>query len=247
VRHGADIIVNTDADNQYDAADIPKLIQPILEGRAEIVIGERPISDIAHFSFTKKVLQRLGSAVVRMASGARIPDAPSGFRALDRNAAMRMTVFNSHTYTLETIIQAGRKNMAMLSVPVRTNPDLRPSRLVRSIPGYVLRSTSTIVRIFMTYRPFRFFAIPGVVLILLGLAPSLRFVYFYAVGRGEGHIQSLMFAVLLLGLGSVLVVVGLLADLIGVNRMLLEDVRFRLRRMELDAEFKRIHGHDPPH
>lgn len=238
VRKGADIIVNTDADNQYNAEDIPKLIAPILAGRAEIVIGERPISDIEHFSTLKKLLQRIGSWVVRVASGARIADAPSGFRAIERNAAMRLNVFNNHTYTLETIIQAGRKNMAMVSVPVRTNPFMRPSRLISSIPGYIFRSVSTIIRIFMTYRPFRFFALPGLFFLLLGTAPSLRFLYFYSIGHGQGNIQSLMFAVLFLGIGAMLIIVGLLADLIGVNRMLLEDIRFRLRRMDMDAHMR---------
>lgn len=239
VRRGADIIVNTDADNQYHAGDIPKLIAPILEGRAEIVIGERPISDIEHFSALKKLLQRIGSWVVRVASGAHIADAPSGFRAIERTAAMRLNVFNNHTYTLETIIQAGRKNMAMISVPVRTNPYMRPSRLIGSIPSYIFRSVSTIIRIFMTYRPFRFFAFPGVFFLLLGTVPSIRFLYFYSIGYGLGNIQSLMFGVLFLGIGAMLIIVGLLADLIGVNRMLLEDIRFRLRRIDVEA-----HPHD---
>jgi glycosyltransferase involved in cell wall biosynthesis len=238
VRNGADIIVNTDADNQYHAGDIPTLIAPILEGRAEIVIGERPIADIEHFSLLKKLLQRVGSWVVRVASGAHVADAPSGFRAIERNAAMRLNVFNNHTYTLETIIQAGRKNMAMISVPVRTNPYLRPSRLISSIPGYIFRSVSTIFRIFMTYRPFRFFALPGVIFLILGILPSARFLYFYSIGYGMGNIQSLMFGVLFLGIGAMLIIVGLLADLIGVNRMLLEDIRFRLRRMDLDAHLR---------
>ncbi len=232
IKQGADIIVNTDADNQYDAGDIPALIAPLLRGEAEIVIGERPINRIQHFSTTKKLLQRAGSWVVRVASQTRIPDAPSGFRAMTREAAMRMNCFNDYTYTLETIIQAGRKSMAVTSVPVRVNENLRPSRLVRSIPSYLRRSLFTIVRIFMTYRPFRFFAIPGAILFLIGLIPSVRFLYFYCNGFGAGHMQSLLFAALCIGLGAVLCVVGLLADLIGVNRMLLEDIRWRLRDLE---------------
>jgi len=196
VRAGADIIVNTDADNQYDPADIETLIEPILRREAEIVVGERPIGEIAHFSRVKKVLQKIGSWVVRMASGTDIPDAPSGFRAMTREAAMRLNVFNNYTYTLETIIQAGRKGIAITSVPVHTNPDLRPSRLVKSIPGYIQRSVFTIVRIFMTYRPFRFFAIPGIVLFILGLIPSIRFLYFYYIGLGSGHMQSLILSAL---------------------------------------------------
>ncbi len=238
IRRGADIIVNTDADNQYNADDIPVLVAPILRGEAEIVVGARPITDIEHWSFSKKLLQRVGSWVVRVASRTSIPDAPSGFRAMTRNAALRLNVFNDYTYTLETIIQAGRKNMAITSVPVRTNPDLRPSRLVRSMPRYVQRSLFTIVRIFMTYRPFRFFAIPGVLIFLAGAVPALRFLYFYAQGNGNGHIQSLLFSVLFLGSGAFLVVVGLIADLIGVNRMLLEEVRWRMRDLQLRQDRK---------
>ena len=234
IKSGADIIVNTDADNQYCADDIPLLVAPILEGRAEIVIGERPISQTAHFSPTKKLLQKLGSWVVRMASGTDVPDAPSGFRAMTREAAMRINVFDNYTYTLETIIQAGRKNMAVVSVPVRTNADMRPSRLVKSIPRYLQRSLFTIVRIFMTYRPFRFFALPGFLLLFLGLIPSVRFLFFYFTAGSTGHIQSLLFGVFFLGTGSALVVIGLLADLIGINRQLLEDIRWRLR----DAEYR---------
>lgn len=233
IKRGADIIVNTDADNQYEAADIPKLIAPILAGEAEIVVGERPVLDIKHWSLTKKLLQKAGSWVVRVASGTNIPDAPSGFRAFTREAAMRINVFNDYTYTIETIIQAGRKNMAITSVKIRTNPDLRPSRLFKSIPSYVRKSLLTIVRILMTYRPFRFFALPGVAMIALGTLPILRWLWLYSQGLGQGNIQSLTLGALFLAMGASLVVVGLVADLIGVNRMLLEDVRWRVREMEL--------------
>ena len=232
IKAGADIIVNTDADNQYAASDISKLVAPILAGEADIVIGERPISNIDHFSPGKKLLQKFGSWVVRLASGTNVPDAPSGFRAMTRDAAMRLNCFNNYTYTLETIIQAGRKGMVIKSVPVSVNEDLRPSRLVRSIPSYVQQSVFTIIRIFMTYRPFRFFAALGLGSIVIGLIPSLRFVYFYLEGEGQGNVQSLLFSVLFLGMGVVLIVVGLVSDLIGVNRMLLEDIRWRLREME---------------
>jgi glycosyltransferase involved in cell wall biosynthesis len=246
IKAGADIIINTDADNQYSAADIPKLIQPILDGEADIVVGERPISTIDHFSPAKKVLQRFGSWVVRIASGTDIPDAPSGFRAMTRDAAMRLNCFNNYTYTLETIIQAGRKGMAIKSVPVSVNEDLRPSRLVRSIPSYIQQSIFTIFRIFMTYRPFRFFALAGGLSVVIGLIPTIRFLIFYFEGNGQGNIQSLLYSILFLGTGAALVVVGLLADLIGVNRMLLEDIRWRLREMEYrehrDMEEKRKDG-----
>lgn len=230
---GADVIVNTDADNQYCADDIPKLMAPILAGEAEIVVGERPIGDMAHFSPAKKALQRLGSWVVRKVSGTDIPDAPSGFRAMSRDAAMRLHVFNDYSYTLETIIQAGHKSMAITSVPVRTNGQLRPSRLVVSVPSYMRRQLLTILRIFMTYRPFYFFAVPGIVSFLAGFSIGVRFTYFYLFQVGPtGHIQSLILAALLMGTGFFLLVVGLLADLASVNRKLLEGLDWRVKRIE---------------
>ena len=229
---GADIIVNTDADNQYCADDIPKLIGPILSGEAEMVVGARSIVDIKHFSTSKKLLQKIGSWVVRLASKTDIPDAPSGFRAISRNAAMQLNVFNEYTYTLETIIQAGQKGIVTVSVPVRTNKDLRPSRLVKSIPGYISRSIMIIIRIFMTYKPFKFFAIPGVTSFVLGFLIGLRFLYFYFTSGGSGHIQSIILAALLMGIGFFLTVIGLLADLISVNRKLLEKVDWRIQKIE---------------
>lgn len=230
--HGADIILNTDADNQYQAQDIPLLLEPILAGQAELVIGARPIDDIVHFSPLKKLLQRLGSWVVRRASKTSVSDAPSGFRAITRQAAMQLHVFSEHTYTLETIIQAGQKGLAIASVPIRTNPDLRPSRLVKSIADYVGRSMFVILRIFMTYRPFEFFAGPGALAFTGGMLLGLRFLYFYLIGQGQGHVQSVVLAALLLGTGFVLITVGLLADLISVNRKLLERLDWRLRQLE---------------
>jgi glycosyltransferase involved in cell wall biosynthesis len=232
LKAGGDIIVNTDADNQYCAEDIPKLIAPIIKGSAEIVVGARPIGETEHFSPTKRSLQKLGSWVVRLASRTDIPDAPSGFRAISRNAAMQLHVFNEYTYTLETIIQAGQKSMAITSVPVRTNPYSRPSRLFKNIPTYLHRQVSTIARIFMTYRPFRFFAVPGSLLFIAGFAIGMRFLYFYLTEEGEGKIQSLILAALLMGSGFFLVIVGLLADLIGVNRNLLERVDWKVQQIE---------------
>ncbi|GBD97965.1 MAG TPA: glycosyltransferase family 2 protein [Nitrospirae bacterium] len=232
LKDGADIIVNTDADNQYCADDIPGLIEPILSGKAEIVVGARPIAGIKHFSPVKKILQKLGSWAVRFASKTDIPDAPSGFRAMTREAAMRLNVFNKYTYTLETIIQAGQKDMAITSVPVRTNEELRPSRLVKSIQSYIRRSVLTIIRITMTYKPFEFFAVPGMIAFALGLLLSLRFLYLYFTGDGTGHVQSVILAALLLGAGFFLSVVGLLADLISVNRKLLEKLDWRIQQME---------------
>ena len=232
---GADVIVNTDADNQYCAADIPALVKPILEGRAEIVIGTRPINSIEHFSRTKKKLQKLGSWMVRKVSGADVPDAPSGFRAISREAALRLNVFTPYTYTLETIIQAGQKNIPVVTVPVRVNEVLRPSRLVKSIPSYIKKSIVTMLRVFIFYRPFRFFMTWGVFFFSIGLAISLRFLYFYILGRGSGHVQSLILAGVLLGIGFQTILVAFLADLFSVNRQLLEDVQYKLRKNTLDC------------
>jgi glycosyltransferase involved in cell wall biosynthesis len=222
VRAGADVIVNTDADNQYQADDIPKLVAPILAGEADLVIGARPIADTAHFSRTKKALQLLGSMVVRMASRTTVVDAPSGFRALSREAALRLHVHGEYTYTLETIIAAGRRNMAVTSVPIRTNPDLRPSRLVRSLPDYVLRSGVTILRSVATSKPLRLFAGIGLLLIASGSALGLRYLYFVQLGEGAGHVQSVILGALLIGMGVLTGLIGILADLIAVNRRLLE-------------------------
>lgn len=235
---GADIIVNTDADNQYDARDIPVLIQPILDGRADIVVGERPIATISHFSGVKKILQRLGSYVVRVASSTSVPDAPSGFRAMSRIAAMQTHVFSEHTYTLETIIQAGRRGLAITSVPIHTNPDLRKSRLISSMLSYVTRSALTILRIFMTYKPLAFFTAFGEAFLGAGILLGLRFLYLYMVGAGAGHVQSLILTVILLNAGFLVIVFGFLADLISVNRKLLERIDFRLYHL-LDDERRR--------
>lgn len=239
LRLEADIIVNTDADNQYCADDIPALVAPILDGSAEIVVGARPIADIPHFSPIKKMLQKLGSWAVRVASRTEIPDAPSGFRAITREAALRMNVFSSYTYTIETIIQAGQKGMAITSVPVGVNEDLRPSRLVRSIGSYVRRSLLTIGRIFMTYKPTRFFLVPGLIAVALGVATGARFVYFFAIGDGSGHIQSLILTAILLLVGFQLVLFGLIAELFAVNRKLLEDIQWRTRRLEIEDWIER--------
>lgn len=227
LKAGADVIVNTDADNQYNADDISKLTSPILEAKADIIVGARPIEVIEHFSPVKKFLQKLGSWVVRIVSKTDIPDAPSGFRAMSRAAARQLMVFNDYTYTLETIIQAGQKNMAITSVPVRVNEDLRPSRLVKSIPSYIKHSIITIIRIFVIYQPFRFFGTIGVVFLVPGVLISLRFLVYYFSGEGEGHIQSLILAGVLLVMGFQTILAAFLADLLAANRKLLEDVRSR--------------------
>ena len=234
LRHGADIIVNTDADNQYCAEDIPKLIQPILEHRADIVIGERPIDDTEHFSWIKKRLQHFGSWVVRKASKTDIPDAPSGFRAFSREAAMRINVINDYTYTLETIVQAGRNRIPITSVPVRTNPELRESRLFHSIWGYVKKSILTILRALMMYKPLYCFTMVAIVPSLIGVAIGIRFIVYYFMGRGSGHTQSLMLACTLLIIGFITFVIGMLADVISANRKILEDVQYQVKKMEYE-------------
>lgn len=231
---GADIIVNTDADNQYCAADIPKLIDPILRHQADIVIGARSIEQIAHFSPIKKLLQRLGSGTVRILSGTDIPDATSGFRAISREAALRLNIFSHYTYTLEMIIQAGRSNMVVASVPIRTNAALRESRLIKSIPSYIRKSVLIMFRIFMFYKPLRFFVYMGTSIFALGFLVGVRFLYFYFTGQGAGHIQSLVLAAVLLLMGFQLGILGLVADLISTNRRLLEDLQYRVRQSELD-------------
>lgn len=224
---GADVIVNTDADNQYQASDIEQLVAPILNQQAEIVIGARPISDTEHFSILKRLLQRLGSWVVRIVSGTNVEDAPSGFRAFSRSAAKKLMVFNEYTYTLETIIQAGQKNIPICSVPISTNTDLRPSRLVRSLPSYIAQSFITIIRIFVVYRPFRFFMTVGSIIFFIGMLIGIRFLWFYFADQGSGHIQSLILAAVLLGMGFQTILIAFIADLLAVNRKLLEEQRER--------------------
>ncbi len=244
LKAGADIIVNTDADNQYCAGDIPKLIAPILEGRAEIVIGARQIQEIKHFSPLKKFLQKLGSLVVRVASKTSIPDAPSGFRAISREAALRLNVFNEYTYTLETIIQAGQRGLAITSVPIRTNGYLRPSRLVKSISAYIQHSILTIVRIFMTYRPLQFFMVLGSLPLSLGFLLCCRWLLLFWGIIGDNpakpRVPSLILAAILILIGVQLLIFGLVADLMGVNRQLLEDIQLRLRRNEFRPQDRRV-------
>lgn len=235
LRNGADIIVNTDADNQYCGEDIEKLVRPILKGESDIVIGERPIDDTEHFSFVKKKLQRFGSWVVRKASKTDIPDAPSGFRAYSREAAMRMNVINEYTYTLETIVQAGRNKMACTSVPIRTNGELRPSRLFNSMMGYVKKSMLTIIRAFMMYRPLQFFVSLGSVIAVIGVAIGVRFLYYFMIGQGNGHTQSLILASMMIILGVMTGIVGLQADIISGNRKLLEDIQYHVRKLDYDG------------
>ena len=244
VQLGADVIVNTDADNQYSADDIPALVKPIIDGRADIVVGARPIATTAHFSWRKKLLQFLGSFVVRTASTTPVADAPSGLRAITREVAKRLNVFSDYTYTLETIIQAGHQRLRVVSVPIRTNADLRPSKLLKSISSYVRFSAITIIRTFVAYKPFRFFGVPGLVSLALAAALGGRFLFFWFTDGGRGHIQSLILTAILATGGTFLVLLALIADLISVNRKLLEKVDHRLADIEDHLEVRSFLTHD---
>jgi glycosyltransferase involved in cell wall biosynthesis len=234
----ADVIVNTDADNQYSASNIPDLVKPILERSADMVIGERPISSIKHFSPAKKLLQKIGSWVVRVASQTNVPDAPSGFRAISKEAAQQLMVFNNFTYTLETIIQAGQKGLAVTSVPVNVNEELRPSRLVKNSYSYIKQSCFTIIRIFIIYKPFYFFSLISSFLFFTGFLICFRFLYYFSIGAGGGHIQSLILGSLLIGMGFQAILIAFIADLLSANRKLLEDVRYLLRKKISTCEQK---------
>jgi glycosyltransferase involved in cell wall biosynthesis len=234
IKQGADFIVNTDADNQYNGHQIPKLLAPLLSGEADIVIGDRNIAGVAHMSWRKRQLQRLGSWVVRQVSGTTVPDTTSGFRAYTREAALRMTIVSEFSYTLESIIQAGKKRMAIAHVPIETNPRTRESRLFDSVFSYIKRSAATIVRIYAMYEPLKVFTYIGVTMFGGGFALGLRFLYFYSfVDRGVGHIQSLILAAVLMIVGFQVLLIGLLADVISANRKLLEDLVYRVRTLEL--------------
>jgi glycosyltransferase involved in cell wall biosynthesis len=229
---GADVLVNTDADNQYAGSAIPELIRPILEGRADIVIGDRGTDRLPHFSRSKRRLQSLGSLVVRRLSGTSVPDTVSGFRALSRAAALRLNVVSSFSYTIEMLIQAGNERMAVASVPVPVNPQTRESRLFRSVPQFLLQSLRTMVRTYTMYKPLRVFTGLGLTLVLIGALPVTRFLVFFFQGQGGGHLQSLVLGGVLLVSGFVSLLVGIVADLIAVNRSLLEDLLEKVRRLE---------------
>ncbi len=239
LRLGADIIVNTDGDNQYYGADIPKLITPILIGGADMVIGDRQTDDIEHFGFFKKKLQKAGSQMVRMLSNTDVPDTVSGFRAFSRQAALQINIVSRYSYTVESVIQAGDKRMKIASVPVRTNPKTRESRLIKSIPRFVINQVSTMVRMYTMFRPLKMFFMMGSLFILGGLIPTIRFVYFYSLGKGDGHIQSLIMATVLLLIGIQLWVLGLLGDVISFNRKLIEEALLRVRRIEMKESDKK--------
>ena len=236
VKYGADVIVNTDADNQYHAEDIGLLVKPIVDGHAQIVVGDRGVATSKNFSPFKRLLQRIGSWVVTQISGMDIPDATSGFRALSREAALRTLVLNNYSYTLETLIQAGARKMPVEYVKVRTNPQTRPSRLIRSIPHYLANSSTTIVRSYTMYRPLIVFSIFGGLFITVGLVLAGRFLYYYIIGLGSGHIQSVILAAVFLIVGFQVILIGLVADLIGFNRKILEELLYRVRTLEVNLQ-----------
>ncbi len=234
LRLGADIIVNTDGDNQYKGEDIPKLIAPILKGQADIVIGDRQTDKIPHFSSTKKKLQKFGSFVVRILSKTDVPDVVSGFRAFSREAAMQMNIVSAFSYTIETVIQAGKKNLAVANVPVGTNPKTRESRLFQSIPKFLEHSLTTMIRTYAMYKPLRLFFYIGCLCVFGGLIPSIRFLFYYLIGEGSGHIQSLILAAILFIIGFQVFMIGLVADVISFNRKLIEETLLRVKRIEFD-------------
>jgi len=233
LRLGADVIVNMDGDNQYRGRDIPKLIRPILDGQVEIVVGDRQTREVDHFSASKKLLQQVGSAVVRRLSGLNIPDAVSGFRAMSRTAALRLNIVSPFSYTIEMLIQAGKKHMAVTSVPIETNPATRESRLFSSIPRFIERSLTTMIRMYAMYQPLRVFFFIGSLFMVTGLLPIIRFLYFHLIGRGDGHIQSLILGGVLVMMGFISYMIGLVADLISFNRQLQEMTLERVRQVEL--------------
>ena len=239
---GADLIVNTDGDNQYCGTDVGTLVRPILEGRADIVVGDRGVAALQHFSPLKRALQRLGSWVVQRAAGIPIPDATSGFRAFTREAALRLTVLSDYTYTLEMLIQAGARRMTVTFVPVRTNPQTRNSRLIRNVPSFLTYSGIAILRFYTMYRPLRVFMTTGVVLISVALALGIRFLLFYASGRGAGHVQSLILAAILSIIAIQIGLIGLIADLVSMNRKMMEETLYWVRRAELQKGSSGVPG-----
>jgi len=237
LRQNADVIVNTDGDNQYAGWDIPKLVKPILNGSADIVIGDRETHKIAHFSRGKKFMQWLGSGVIRKLAGIWVPDAISGFRAISRDSAIKLNVLSSFSYTIEMVIQAGKRNLTIISVPVETNEKTRESRLFKSIPGFITRQVTTMVRMYAMYQPLKVFFILGSILSIAGILPIIRFIYFYFTSGGAGHVQSLILGGTFLMMGFIAYLAGLLADLISFNRQLLEMTLEKARRIELEETY----------
>ena len=236
LKFGANIIVNTDGDNQYNGCDIPKLIKPILENKAEIVVGDREVEKIKHFSLTKILLQKLGSWVVRQLSGTSIPDVTSGFRAYSKETAMQINIVSKFSYTLETIIMAGKKNIPITHVAIRTNEKLRDSRLFKSTWGYLKNSIATIVRIYAMYEPLKVFSYIGGTSFFLGFILGCRYLYFFLIESTAGHVQSLILSAILIIVGFQIILIGLAADLISINREYIENSLYRVKKSELNKK-----------
>ena len=236
LKHGADIIVNTDADNQYYGPDIEKLIQPILAKEADIVVGDRETDKIAHFSFFKKKLQKIGSWIVRRLSNTNVPDATSGFRAFSREAALRLNIITKFSYTTETLIQAGQKGLSVISIPVRTNAKLRESRLFSNMFTFLKKSGGTIIRVYATHEPLKVFFVVGGIIFFIGIIFGIRYLYFMFLGQGTGHIQSVILSSTMMILGFILFFIGLVADLISTNRKLIENMMYRVKKLEIEKE-----------
>jgi len=234
LKHGADIIVNTDGDNQYRGGDIPKLIRPILDGRADVVIGTRQVDEIKHFSFFKRKLQKLGSGVIRKLSKAPVRDATSGFRAFSREAAMRINPLTEYSYTIESLVQLGSEKIKIMSVPIQVNPKLRESRLIRNTPTFIAHQSLTLFRMYAVYKAFRMFVLLGFLVALPGIFGFLRFLYFYFTGRGAGHVQSLIFSAVFITCGIFILIFGVIADLVSSNRKMIEMIMYKLRKLEIE-------------
>ena len=235
---GADVIVNTDADNQYCGQDIPKLVKPVIDGKADVAVGDRQTDNIRHFSWIKKRLQKTGSALIRKLSNTKVADTVSGFRAFSRDAAMRINALTEFSYTIESLIQLGNQKLKIISVPIRTNDELRKSRLFKSIPGFLSLQLSTMLRVYATYKALRVFTVIGLIVILPGLLGFGRFLYYFFTVGGEGHIQSLIFSTVLINIGFIVFMFGIIADLIGNNRKLIEKALYKIKKLELKKDNK---------
>lgn len=234
LEQGADIIVNTDGDNQYKGEDIPKLINPILRGEADVTIGTRHIDEVPHFSFFKKKTQKLGSSIIRKLSGTPVKDATSGFRAFSKDAAMKINPLTEYSYTIESLVQLGNKKVKIMSVPIQINPKLRESRLIKNTPSFIIQQSTTLFRMYTVYKAFRLFTLLGAIVALPGLIGFLRFLYFYFTGNGEGHIQSLLFSAVFVICGFFILVFGVIADLVSSNRKMIEMMIYKIRKLEMN-------------
>lgn len=238
LKHGADVIINTDGDNQYRGDDIPKLIMPVIKGHADVVVGARPIEEIPHFSFFKKKMQKLGSRVIRKLSKTSVKDATSGFRAFSRDAAMRINPLTEYSYTIESLIQLGNEKLKIISVPIRVNQKLRESRLIKNTPSFIARQSTTLFRMYAIYKAYKLFIVLGIIVAFPGLLGFLRFLYFYLTEGGEGHIQSLIFSAVFVTCGLFIIMFGVIAELVSSNRKMIEMMIYKIRKLEMENRSK---------